>query len=170
MPRTSRSVSAIALVVALLLLLVAVPSSALGAGAVVFRDHGNSSGEADEPNICGWPAHFDGHITYELTTVDAGGNYHVTFHLTDNWTVLIADDPSVPASVRGETWRGRNEITYILNVDPSTQRIVEVTVNPFSEGPFRGLVDRITLVVNPDGTARVDRHEINGSIDCSGFD
>ena len=174
MSRTSRTRSAIgvpaALVLAFALIILAGPGSALAGGAVVFRDHGNSSGEADEANICGWPSHFDGHITYTVVNVEApGGTFHIAFHLTDNWTIVIADDPSVPASVRGETWRGRNEITYVLNVDPSTQRVVEIVVNPFSEGPFHGLVERVTFVVGADGSVRVDRHELVGEIDCTQF-
>ena len=43
-------------------------------------------------------------------------------------------------------------------------------MNPFSEGPFHGLVERIAFVVGPDGSVRVDRHEIHGAIDCAGFD
>ena len=174
MPRSSRTRSSIAVpagfLMALALAILAGPAPALAADTVVFRDHGDFYGEADEPNICGWPAHFSGHITYQLMTVDAGGGtFHVTYHQTDNWTLVIADDPSVPASVRGETWRGRNEINYVLNVDPLTQRVVEITLNPNAEGPFRGLLERITLVVGADGSVRVDSHEFVGDVDCSVF-
>ena len=171
MPRTSRSVSAIALVVALLLLLVAVPSTALAAGAVVFRDHQSTTGQDLGPNICGWPSALSGGMEAQLLVVDAGnGNFHVTYHQTDNWTLVIANDPSVPESVRGETWRGRNEINYILNVDPSAQRVIEIFLNPNGEGPFRGLLEKTTLVISPDGTVRVDNHEFVGEVDCAAFD
>ena len=40
-------------------------------------------------------------------------------------------------------------------------------MNPFSEGPFHGLVERVTFVVGADGSVRVDRHELVGEIDCT---
>ena len=144
--------------------------SALAAGTDVFRFHSNSSGEADDTNICGWPSHFDGHVTFNIIVLDrTDGTFHVNFHQTDNWLVTIADDPSVPASVRGETWRGRDEFTYVLNADPSSQRLVQVAINPNSEGPFHGLLERYTLVVAADGTVRVENHEFQGEVDCSTF-
>ena len=107
---------------------------------------------------------------YQVTVVEtARGAFHSIFHLTDNWTLVIADDPSVPASVRGETWRGRNEITQIVNSDPTGQRVVEITINPFSEGPFHGLVERVTFVTDADGTVRVASHEFHGDVDCGAF-
>jgi hypothetical protein len=159
-----------ALLIAFTIALTTSVGSVLAAETIVFRDHSNTSGEADETNICGWPAHFDGHVTFNLVALDqADGTFHVNFHQTDNWTVAIADDPSVPASVRGETWRGRDEFTFVLNMDPSSQRVVQIAINPNSEGPFHGLLERYTLVVGADGTVRVENHEFVGEVDCSVF-
>jgi hypothetical protein len=168
--RSVTPIPAAAVLLTLALMALIGPRPALADGAVVWRDHGNTAGEADEPNICGWPSHFDGHITFSVVAVESpDGTSHLTFHLTDNWTLVIADDPSVPASVRGDTWRGRSEMTQVVNLDASTQRVVQIFINPFAEGPFQGLVERVTFVVDPSGNVRVDRREFLGEIDCSQF-
>ena len=151
------------------LLSLALPATALGAGADVSRDSGSAVAAFDSPNICGWPASFNQTGGWHYTVVSTQGHQHVNYNEAVNWTLVLADDPSVPVSLRGVTWRGRNELTFVLNLDPSTERVVNVILNPNSEGPFHGLLERIVFVAGADGTVRVDRHEFVGAVDCSAF-
>jgi hypothetical protein len=154
--------------IGVLLSLLLSTSTALAAPAVVQHTSGVFDGVFDDFNICGWPATFSDVDRFHVIVVTTDAhNSHINFEAADNWTLVIHDDPSVPVSVRGATWRGRNEFSFVRNFDPTTDRLVVVTVNPNAEGPFKGLLDRTTFVVNADGTVRVDNHQVLGTVGCS---
>jgi hypothetical protein len=88
------------------------------------------------------------------------------YHETVNYTLVISNDPSVPEQYRGVMWRGRNEETLVGTFDADGFRAMFVKVNPFSEGPFHGLVEREHFVWDANGIVRVDSHEFTGNIDC----
>ena len=154
------AILAVALVVAL-----GAPASARGADVV------HQSWALDETsvdfNICSWTSTFTASGHYHFTNiVTQARTEHLTFHEAVNWTLVVSDDPNVPVEFRGATWRGRNELTLVLNLDLDGNRIMFVSVNPFSEGPFHGLLERIAFVVSPNGTVRVDSYGFVGTIDC----
>jgi peroxiredoxin len=51
-------------------------------------------------------------------------------------------------------------------VDASSQREVTVSTQTFDEGPFRGLLARFLLVVDPNGAVRVEQ-SVEPVVDCS---
>ncbi len=142
-------------------------STAAAASADVYRERGSLAGTFTDLNICNWPSTFTRTGGYSIVAVDtsaATGSFH--YHEAVNYSLVIGDDPSVPEAFRGVTWRGRNEETVVGTFDADGGRSVFVLVNPFSEGPFRGLVERITFVSDANGVVHVDRETFTGSIDC----
>ena len=85
----------------------------------------------------------------------------MTFQEAVSYTLVIDDDPEVPASLRGATWRGHNVISFVTNFDPASEREITRQVQPCWEGPFRSLIERFTMVITADGTVRVDRQVLN---------
>ncbi len=83
-----------------------------------------------------------------------------------NYSLVISDDPSVPEPYRGATWHGRNVETFVGTFDVDGFRGVFVKVNPFSEGPFHGLVERIHFVADANGVVHLDTDVFTGSIGC----
>jgi hypothetical protein len=148
----------------------AVPAAASADGAVVSNELGSLDGTFHDLNICGWPATFTTAGRYQLESVmvdDIHG--HFAYHEAVNWTLVVDDDPSVPAPFRGETWRGRNEESVVGNFDPLSLRGMFVRLNPFSEGPFHGLVEQLVFVRAEDGSVRVEKVDFVGEIDCAGL-
>jgi hypothetical protein len=145
-------------VLGVLLVTMLLPASVAAAGAEVTRG-GNMWRDVvtDDFNICGWPSTFDssGQDHFVVTIADAHHG-HVTYEEVENYSVTIHDDPTVPESVRGVTWQGRNEFSFVLDFDPSTDRVLQHSVQTAFEGPFKSQIERITLFVAPDGTIQRD--------------
>jgi len=156
-----------ALVIVLAALGLAVPEVASAATDVLHED-GRLDGTFHDLNICGWPATFttSGRFQFESVTVgDIHG--HFAYHEAVNWTLVIDDDPSVPEAFRGAIWRGRNEESIVGNFDPLSFRGMFVRLNPFSEGPFHGLVEQLVFVRAEDGTVTVEKIDFVGEADCA---
>ena len=151
-----------------LLALLAGPTSASGAEVSVGRE--SLDGVAHEFMICGWEATFTatGQIHWTVA-IDDDHHVHVTVQEAVSYTLVIDDDPEVPASLRGATWRGHNVISFVTNFDPASEREITRRVQPSWEGPFRGLIERFTMVINADGTVRVDRQVLPTDVDCDQF-
>jgi hypothetical protein len=145
-------------VLGVLLVTMLFPASVAAAGAEVTRG-GDMWRDVvtDGTNICGWPSTFDssGQDHFVVTIADAH-HVHVTYQEDENYSVTIHDDPTVPESVRGVTWQGRNEFSFDLDFDPSSDRVLQHSVQTALEGPFKSLIERITLFVAPDGTIQRD--------------
>lgn len=117
--------------------------------------------------ICGWGATFTASGQAHWTVTIAGDReVHVNFQESVSYVLVIDDDPSVPEALRGDAWRGYNMISFATNFDPASEREVTRTVQTAFEGPFRSLIERITLVVAADGTVRVDRFISDFEADC----
>jgi hypothetical protein len=143
-------------------------STAAEAKSSVYRERAPLSGTSTDLNICNWPATFTATGGYEFIQVDTSGSTETyKYHETVNYSLVISDDPSVPEAYRGVTWRGRNEETFVGTFDLTGDRGVFMLVNPFSEGPFHGLVESINFVADPSGTVHVDRDVFTGTIDCA---
>jgi hypothetical protein len=127
-------------------------------------------GVAHDFMICGWEATFTttGQVHWTVAIAD-DHHGHVTFQEAVSYTLVIDDDPEVPESLRGATWRGHNMISFVTNFDPASEREITRQVQPAWEGPFRGLIERFTLVIAADGTIRVDRQVLPTEIDCEAF-
>jgi hypothetical protein len=141
-------------------------ADATAGSADVFQQRGSLDGTFHDLNICSWPSTFTSKGQFYFEAVDTGNTFHFTYHETVNYMLVIDDDPSIPAAFRGVTWSGRNEETVVGNFDLTSDRGMFVSVNPFSEGPFHGLVERVTFVQSADGTVRIDRDVFTGNIDC----
>ena len=154
-----------ALVAVGLVMALGTPASARSAD--VHRQREAVEDISDDFNICSWTSTFtaSGHYQF-IDVVTQASTAHFTFHETFNWTLVVSDDPNVPVQFRGVTWRGRNELTQVLSVDLEGNRATFVSLNPFSEGPFHGLLERIVFVVSADGAIRVDSYDFVGTIDC----
>lgn len=117
--------------------------------------------------ICGWGATFTASGQAHWTVTIAGDQQvHVNYQESVSYVLVIDDDPTVPEAVRGAAWRGSNRISFATNLDPASEREVTRTVQTAFEGPFRSLIERITLVVAADGTVRVDRFTSDFEADC----
>ena len=57
-------------------------------------------------------------------------------------------------------------ISFVTNFDPASEREITRQVQPAWEGPFRGLIERFTMVIAADGTVRVDRQVLDTEVDC----
>lgn len=134
------------------------PASVAAAGAEVTRGGDMWRGVvSDGNNICDWPSTFESSGQFHSVVTIADPHHgHVTFQEVENYSVTIHDDPTVPESVRGVTWQGRNEFSFVLDFDPSTERVLRHSVQTAFEGPFRAQIERITLFVAPDGTIQRD--------------
>jgi hypothetical protein len=148
-----------------LLALLAGPTSASAAEVIVGRD--SLDGIGHEFMISGWEATFTATGQIHWTVAMADDHHgHVTVQEAVSYTLVIDDDPEVPASLRGATWHGHNVISFVTNFDPASQREITRSVQPYWEGPFRGLSERFTLVIDADGTVRVDRQILDTEVDC----
>jgi hypothetical protein len=148
-------------------LVLALGSPASARGADVVHQVWSLDETFEDLNICGWDSTFTASGHYHFADIVTKASIeHLTFHETVNWTLVIHDDASVPVELRGATWRGRNELTQVLNLDLDGDRTVFVSVNPFSEGPLHGLLERIVFVVSASGVIRVDSYDLVGTIDC----
>ena len=151
--------------VACLLAMSAGPTSASAAEVFVGRE--SLDGVAQDSMICGWGATFTASGQAHWTVAIAGDRHgHVNFQESVNYVLVIDDDPNVPEALRGATWRGRNMFSFVTNFDPASEREITRTVQTAFEGPFRSLSERITLVIDADGTVRVDRLISNWDVDC----
>jgi hypothetical protein len=151
--------------VACLLGILAGPVSASAAEVVVGRE--SLDGVGHDFMICGWGATFTTSGQAHWTVTIAGDRHgHVNFQESVSYVLVIDDDPNVPEALRGATWRGHNMISFATNFDLASEREVTRTVQTAFEGPFRSLSERITLVIDADGTARVDRLISNWDSDC----
>jgi len=150
---------------ACLLALLAFPTSASGAGVIVGRE--SLDGVGHDFNICSWGATFTetGQIHWTVAMAD-DKHGHVTVQEAVSYVLVIDDDPNVPESLRGATWRGHNVISFVTNFDPASERAITRSVQPYWEGPFRSLSLRYTMVIDADGTIRVDRQVLDTEIDC----
>jgi len=137
------------------------------AGQVVGVGRESLDGVVHDNMICGWGATFTstGQIHWTFTN-DPNRPTHVNVQESVAYTLKIDDDASVPTALRGVTWRGHNVIAFVQNLDPMSERVVIHSVQPFWEGPFRGLSERFTLNVAADGTVRVDRTVVDFDVDC----
>jgi len=138
------------------------------AAADVLHESGRLDGTFHDLNICGWPATFttSGRFQFERVTVD-DIHGHFAYHEAVNYTLVIDDDPSVPEAFRGATWRGRNEENIVGNFDPLSSRGMFVRLNPFSEGPFHGLVEQLVFIRAADGTVTLEKIDVVGEVDCA---
>lgn len=151
---------------ACLLAMLAGPASAAGAEVVTGRD--SLDGVDHDFMICGWEATFTARGQIHWTVAIADDHHgHVTVQEAVTYTLVIDDDPSVPPSLRGETWRGQSMISFTANFDPSSEREVTRQVQTFFEGPFRGLSERIALRIAADGTVLVDSFVSKFDVDCA---
>jgi hypothetical protein len=142
-------------------------SAAAEARSSVYRERGSLDGDFTDLNICNWTATFTATGFSDFVLVDTSAPTETyKYHETVNYSLVISADPSVPEPYRGATWRGRNEETFVGTFDVNGDRGVFVLVNPFSEGPFHGLVERVTFVADASGTVHVDRDVFTGTIDC----
>ena len=162
--RVARS---IAIVGASLALVGALAGPAFAAGQVVGVGRESLDGVFHDNMICGWGAMFSstGQLHWTFTN-DPNRPTHVNVQESVAYTLTIDDDASVPTALRGVTWRGHSVIAFVENLDPSSERAVTHSVQPFWEGPFRGLSERFTLIVAADGTVRVDRTVVEFDVDC----
>ena len=153
---------------ACLLALLAGPTSASGAEVSVGRE--SLDGVAHLFNICGWEVTetAKGQIHWAVAIADEHHG-HVTVQEVISTVLVIDDDPDVPESLRGATWRGHNMISFVTNFDPGSDREITRSVQPYWEGPFRGLSERFTMVIGADGTVRVDRQVLDTEVDCEAF-
>ena len=142
--------------------------TALAAQADVQTGSASLDGVFADQMICGWPASFRqrGEAHWTVVTADARHG-HVTYQEASTYTMTIDDDPAVPADLRGVSWLGHNQFSFVANWDPSSSREISRSVQTWFEGPFRSLSERITLHVAPDGTVLVDRDVLDADIDCS---
>ena len=165
-----RAVQSIAIAGSSLALIAALAGPAVAAGQVVGVGGASLDAVFHDYMICGWQGTFTatGQIHWTFTT-DPNRPTHVNVQESVSYTLVLDDDPSVPAALRGVTWRGHNVYTFVENVDPASGRVVVHSVQPFWEGPFRGLSERFTLVIAPDGTVRVDRAVAQFDVDCEGL-
>jgi len=151
--------------IGLILAVSAGPAFAQSARVVTGRETLDSV--AQDFNICGFMSTFtttgQGHWT---EVFDDRHVAHITFQEQVNYTLVIGDGAEVPESLRGTTWRGRNMISFMTHSDPTTSREVAHYIDTGFEGPFRGLRERLTLVIGPDGTIRVERAVTNWDVDC----
>ena len=151
--------------VACLLAMSAGPTFAAEAEVIVGRASLDSV--SHEFMICGWGATFTASGQAHWTVTIAGDHqFHVNFQESVSYVLVIDDDPTVPEALRGAAWRGSNMISFATNVDPASEREVTRTVQTAFEGPFHGQIERITLVVAPDGTVRIDRFISDFDADC----
>lgn len=150
---------------ACLLAVLAGPAAAGRAEVIVGRE--SLDGVNHWFMICGWEATetATGQIHWTVAMADAHHG-HVTVQEEISYVIVIDDDPEVPASLRGATWRGHNVISFVTNFDPASEREITRSVQPYWEGPFRGLSERFTMVIDADGTVRVDRQVLATEIDC----
>ena len=150
---------------ACLLVVLAGPTTARGAEIIVGRD--TLDGVNHWFMICGWEATetTTGQIHWTVALAD-GHHGHVTVQEEISYVTVIDDDPDVPASLRGATWHGHNVISFVTNFDPASEREITRSVQPYWEGPFRGLSLRFTMVIAADGTVRVDRQILDTEVDC----
>jgi hypothetical protein len=145
----------------------AVPASA--AGSIVVREKGRfDPAPYTDLNICGWPSTFLQTGEWHYTVVFGDGHRHDLYQESFRWSLTIADDPAVPASVRGVTWRGRNELSGVFT-ELDGDRVLYHTVQTASEGPFKGLTERVTFRTDADGSILVDRIITNWDVDCTSF-
>jgi len=153
---------------ACLLALLAGPTAASAAEVIVGND--SLDGVDHSFMICGWEATFTttGQIHWTVA-IDDEHHGHVTVQEAVSYVLVIDDDPEVPASLRGATWRGHNVISFVTNFDPASERGITRSVQPYWEGPFRGLSERFTIVIASDGTIRVDRQALDTDVDCAAF-
>lgn len=151
--------------VACLLAMSAGPASASAAEVIVGRE--SLDGVTHDFMICGWGATFTTSGQAHWTVTIAGDHHgHVNFQEAVSYVLVIDDDSSVPEALRGATWRGHNVISFVTNFDPASEREVTRRVQTAFEGPFRSLSERITLVIDADGTVRVDRQINDFDVDC----
>jgi hypothetical protein len=151
--------------VACLLAMSAGPALANAAEVIVGRE--SLDRVSHDTMICGWGGTFTASGQAHWTVTIAGDHHvHVTFQESVSYVLVIDDDPNVPEALRGATWRGSNMISFATNIDPASAREVTRTVQTAFEGPFRSLIERITLVVAADGTVRVDRFISDFEADC----
>lgn len=170
MTRSSRAGQALVAAGLAALTLMSAAAPALAAPAEVTLKSGPLDLPGHDLNICGWPATFTGTGQFHFEEVVVSGTdprfvqSHV--HETVNYTLIIDDDPSVPEALRGAAWRGRFQDTIVVAGSLVDGRFRLTIVNTFAEGPFRGLKEQITLVIGPDGTIQVERHDFGGEADC----
>lgn len=151
--------------VACLLAMSAGPTFATEAEVFVGRE--SLDGVGQDFMICGWGATFTASGQAHWTVAIAGDHHgHVNFQESVSYVLVIDDDPNVPEALRGATWRGHSMISFVTNFDPASKREITRTVQTAFEGPFRSLSERITLVIDADGTVRVDRLISNWDVDC----
>ena len=144
---------------------------AFAGGQVVGVGRESLDGVFHDNMICGWGATFTstGQIHWTFTN-DPNRPTHVNVQESVAYTLTIDDDASVPTELRGVTWRGHNVIAFVENLDPNSERVVSHSVQPFWEGPFRGLSERFTLTIAADGTVRVDRTVVEFDVDCDALE
>jgi hypothetical protein len=124
-------------------------------------------GVSHEFMICGWGATFTASGQAHWTVTIAGDHqFHVNYQESVSYVLVIDEDPTVPEAFRGDAWRGSNMFSFATNFDPGSEREVTRTVQTAFEGPFRSLIERITLVAAADGTVRVDRFISDFEADC----
>jgi hypothetical protein len=148
------------------------PGAAAAAGAPVDQETFHFTDTFDSANICGWPSTFTTSGVFHYTVVIADAHHgHISWNTVENYSVTIHNEEGVPESVRGLTWRGRNQIAYEANFDPSTDRLIEHSVQTAFEGPFRAQIERITLHIAADGTVTRDETltRWTATADCSQF-
>lgn len=151
--------------VACLLAMSAGPTFATGAEVIVGR--ASLDGVNHDFMICGWEATFTASGQAHWTVTTAGDHqFHVNFQESVSYVLVIDDDANVPEALRGVAWRGSNMISFATNVDLASEREVTRTVQTAFEGPFRSLIERITLVIAADGTVRFDRLISDFDADC----
>ena len=126
--------------------------TALAAGAEIQRGGESWSGTADDLNICGWPSTFVSSGSYRYVVVETDAHLQITYHEVENYVVTIHDEEGVPDSVRGLSWRGRNEESFTVSANLGTDQVIQRSVQTAFEGPFRSQIERITLHVSADGT------------------
>lgn len=121
-----------------------------------------------DANICGWPATFTSRGQFHLVEVTTqGGRVSFTVHETNTWTLVIADDPSVPEMFRGDTWRGREIETDRISYDPATGQMASTYRVTEAEGPFHiAFRGRDTFIADGNGILRVETSIAIERIDC----
>ena len=154
------------------LMATAFATPAAAAGAVVTQGRGAFDPTPTvDTNICGWLSTFTESGEWHDTVSIADDHHgHVEYQESARWTLVIGDDPSTPASVQGSTWEGRNEFSLVANFDPTSDRLIQRSVQTSFEGPFKSLNERITLHIAADGTVLVDETITNWDTSaCSTF-
>ena len=151
--------------VAGLLAMSAGPTFATGAEVIVGR--ASLDGVSHDFMICGWEATFTASGQAHWTvTIASDHHFHFTFQESGQ---LCAGHRRRSERARGfarSCLARLNMISFATNVDPASEREVTRTVQTAFEGPFRGQIERITLVVAADGTVRVDRFISDFEADC----